>query len=214
MNSVTLSLWVLSAYLFASISWAFTLVKLRRGLDLRTVGSGNLGATNASRILGAKGGIAIYALDMAKGLIPTLVGRDFLGDPPLLHGALPLSLAMGGAAIVGHCFPFYFGFKGGKGVATGSGVVFALAPLPALCAIAVFVLVVATSRLVSLGSIAAAISLPLSFAVIEDGAWGQVEKRGLLIFLLTIAALVVALHHSNIRRILRGQEQRLGRNKA
>ena len=194
----------LLAYLVGSISWSFILVKRRTGIDLRTVGSGNLGATNAGRVLGKRWAIAVYSLDLAKGAagasLPLLLDAD-----PTWHG-MPVRLITGLCAVLGHMFPFHLGFRGGKGVATGSGVVFALAPLTGLLALLVWGLLLKVTRMVSAASIGAAASLPLLHALLPHGphhAWYEG-------FFILVATLVIALHRDNIRRILAGREHRIG----
>lgn len=207
----------LASYLLGSVSTAWLLVRWRTGQDLRQVGSGNLGATNASRVLGRRIGVGIYVLDMLKGLGPTLCGDLLLADtsggrPTFGDSDLPLGLGLGAAAFVGHCFPVWFRFRGGKGVATASGVVLGIAPLAALVAIGVFVLTVAVARMISLGSILAALTLPFAWWLLRE-APPTAEDRVILGALSALAAAVIVLHRGNIARILRGEERRLGRTR-
>ncbi len=194
---------LIAAYLVGSIPTAF-LVGRANGVDLRTVGSGNLGATNVFRTLGWKWGLFVYVADMLKGVLPVLV---LPGVASVAEG-WPWSVAFGVAAIVGHVRPiFLLGKGGGKGVATASGVFLALAPIPALCALVAFIVVVAATRYVSLGSLIGAAVLPLTLAL---------QARALTPLVLvsfTVAAFVFWTHRDNIQRLRRGQEHRIGRPK-
>lgn len=201
---ITSVAWCVAAYLVGSISWAHLLVRRLAGTDLRTVGSGNLGATNAGRVLGRKWAVAIYVLDLVKGAAAVIVPR--LAWPGATLGEVPLELVAGLCAMLGHVFPFYLGFKGGKGVATGSGIVFALAPLTGLAAVVVWALTLALSRMVSLASILAAASLPIVHELLAHRPGHPWRMR----FFIVIAAAVVVLHRSNIARILAGNENRIG----
>ncbi|MEZ6195478.1 MAG: glycerol-3-phosphate 1-O-acyltransferase PlsY [Planctomycetota bacterium] len=193
----------LGAYALGSVSWALILVRLLRGEDLRRHGSGNLGATNAGRVLGRRWAVAIYGLDMLKGLVPVLVARALTpAGPP------PLAVVAGLGAILGHVFPFYLRFRGGKGVATGSGVIVGLHPLTAGVGVAVWILGILATRYVSLASILATISLPIGYALL--GPEGAPERPWVLGFLVAIATLVVWLHRSNVARLARGEERRIG----
>lgn len=190
------------SYAIGSIPFAY-LAGAAAGVDLRTQGSGNLGATNVFRVLGWKIGILVFLADALKGAIPVLL------LPPRIHApGVPVlwALACGVAAILGHVRPLYLGFrKGGKGVATAAGVFFALAPLPMLITFAVFVAIVLASGYVSLGSLAAAALLPvLLFAT--HGATSP-----LFIVSVVIACFVYWTHRANIGRLRRGEEHRFGK---
>jgi glycerol-3-phosphate acyltransferase PlsY len=168
------------------------------GLDLRQEGSGNLGGTNAFRVLGAKGGIPVVAVDVTKGYVPAALF-------PLWDGsALPeLALLYGLLAIIGHVWPIWLRFRGGKGVATGAGVLLALAPLAALVALLIWIGMVLLTRTVSIASLVAATFVP--FVASFTGA--QVST---VVFCGGIAAFVWWTHRSNLRRIARGEELRFG----
>jgi glycerol-3-phosphate acyltransferase PlsY len=190
------------AYAVGSIPFAY-LAGAAAGVDLRTQGSGNLGATNVFRVLGWKIGILVFLADALKGAIPVLLLPPRIqapGDPVLW------ALACGVAAILGHVRPLYLGFrKGGKGVATAAGVFFALAPLPMLITFAAFVAIVLGAGYVSLGSLAAAALLPvLLFAT--HGATSP-----LFIVSVVIACFVYWTHRANIGRLRRGEEHRFGK---
>jgi glycerol-3-phosphate acyltransferase PlsY len=204
----------LPAYLAGAVPFGLILGKALRGIDIRARGSHNLGATNALRVLGAPIGLTVLALDLAKGLLPTLLAPRIAGawaaPAALDERALAwASLAAALAAVLGHVCPVYLGFRGGKGVATGAGALIALAPLPAATAVLAFSLTVAATRWVSLGSIVAALVLPAALAALErDALTGRALP--LLAASLAISALVLARHRGNIGRILDGNEPRLG----
>jgi glycerol-3-phosphate acyltransferase PlsY len=167
-----------------------------RGIDLRRVGSGNLGANNTYRALGARAGLSVLAIDLLKGAIPVIATRAVLGETG------GWAVASGVAAVLGHIVSPLAGFRGGKGVATGAGAMLALAPAAALIAIGVFVVTVAITRYVSLGSILAAGALPL--AVRATAA----HVTGLDWAAAAIAAVIIGRHWGNIGRLLAGTERR------
>ena len=194
---------VLIAYLAGSIPFAFLAGKARH-LDLRQHGSGNLGATNAMRVLGTRWGLLVYAGDTLKGMIPVIA------LPQVVNTARPdlWAIAFGVAAIVGHVRPvFLMGQGGGKGVATTGGVFFGLAWLPTLIAFASFLAALALTRRVSVGSLTAAVVLPVSL-LIERGA-----RDPLTLICCAIALFVIYLHRGNIARIKNGTEPRIGKTK-
>lgn len=193
---------VLLAFLIGSIPVAY-LVGRANGVDLRTVGSGNLGATNVLRTLGWKWGLFVYVADMLKGAVPVL----FLPQFANVAAGWPWGVVFGVAAIVGHVRPiFLMGKGGGKGVATASGVFMALAPVPALCALVAFIVVVAVTRYVSLGSLTGAVVLPGALLV------QQRAMSPLVIVAATVAVFVFWTHRENIGRLRRGEERRVGRS--
>lgn len=185
--------WLVAAYLCGSIPTAW-LVGRAFGIDLREHGSGNLGGTNAYRVLGPKAGVPVVAVDVCKGFVPAALfpGWDGAGDPRL-------ALAYGLLAIAGHVWPVWLRFRGGKGVATGAGVLAALAPLAALVALLVWLGVVALTRVVSVASLAAATVTPL-VAWITDAPGFTVG------FCAFVAAFVWWTHRSNLTRLRRGEE--------
>ena len=191
------------SYLMGATPTSYWVGKAFRGLDLREHGSGNLGATNTFRVLGWKFAVPVMVVDVAKGFVPVWF------FPPLVGGAFAWTLAFGGAAVVGHMFSLWVGFRGGKGVATSAGVFLALAPWAALAAFGVWLVAMAALRMVSVASIAAAAALPLLvlFLPHEGG-------RELVIFTVALAFAVIWAHRSNIRRILKGEESRMGRPRA
>ena len=205
MSGPVLGLIVLAGYLLGAIPFALLAGKLLQGIDLREHGSGNLGATNALRILGKPAGITVLLLDAAKGGVPVALAPHLFPSAPAW---LPVALA--GAAILGHVFPVYLRFKGGKGVATSAGAFLALYPAAFGCAVGVFFLTLALSRIVSLSSLLAALALPAA-AIALDGwtaaSGAQAPRTGLLV---AIAALVWWRHRANLARLWARTEPRLG----
>jgi acyl phosphate:glycerol-3-phosphate acyltransferase len=193
---------VVIAYLAGSIPSAFLAGK-SKGVDLRTVGSGNLGATNVFRTLGWQIGVLVYLVDALKGFLPVFLVPSALG----FDGAnIWPRIAFGVAAIVGHIKPiFLLGRGGGKGVATASGVFAALAPIPMAISFASFVLVVALSGYVSLGSLTSAVALVAAVAVTRTGG------TPLLVTVAAVAAFVFWTHRANIARLRAGTEHRFGK---
>ncbi len=192
-------IWVALSYLLGSFPSSYLAGRLARGIDLREHGSGNLGATNTFRVLGARIAAPVMAVDVLKGFVPTFLFARWDGSP-----LWSWALAYGAAAIVGHVFSVYMSFRGGKGVATAAGVFLALSPAAVLIALAVWLGVLAASRMVSLASIGAAGTLMVALLVTESRA--SVTALGIL-----VASFVVYAHRGNIGRILRGEEYRFGR---
>ena len=195
---------LVASYLAGSIPFAFLLTRWVRGVDVRTVGSGNVGATNASRVLGPRWFLVVFTLDALKGALPVLLlaGAAGVADDALPH----LRMGCGLAAILGHVFPVFLGFRGGKGVATGAGVLTALATLPALSALGVFFVALLAFRYVSLGSVIASAALPVL-------AWLYGTDVEIVVFCGAVAALVIVLHRKNIARIAAGTEPRVFQKK-
>jgi len=181
------------AYLLGSIPFAF-LAGRARGIDLRTIGSGNLGAANVFRTLGRSWGIGVMAADIGKGLVAVLIARAITDDP------WPAVAA--GAAMAGHVFPVWLRFKGGKGVAVGGGAVIGLMPLAAAILLGLWLVILLTTRYSSLASITCAVvATPL--AALMGYPWSSVIFTGLG------SAAVLVLHRGNLVRLLRGQELRI-----
>ncbi len=187
---------VIFGYLAGSIPFGLLYGRLA-GVDVRQQGSGNIGATNVSRLLGKKLGILTLASDLLKGLLPMLIAAQILGDRP---DAYLWTMLTGTAAFVGHCWPIYLKFRGGKGVATALGIFLYLAPLQTLIAIVLFVATVRLGGYVSLGSMSAALSLPVMI-------WLSNGPTDLLLITGMIALLIVLKHQENIRRLLKGEEK-------
>ncbi len=195
---------VVVAYLFGSIPFGLILSRWTGGVDLRTVGSGNIGATNALRSGGKLLGISTLLLDVAKGVGGALSASWLLGrvDSPSLW--LEALAVLG--PVAGHCFPLWLGFKGGKGVATAVGVLMVIAPWVLLVSGLVFLVLVLPTRYVSLGSVGAAVGAALS-------AFGLNGVDGVSLGIVWIAAMILLRHRENITRLLLGQEQRLGQKR-
>jgi acyl phosphate:glycerol-3-phosphate acyltransferase len=221
---VLYSIIIVTSYLLGSIPFGYLLVKLFRGQDIRQTGSGNIGATNVARS-GAKGlGILTLFLDALKGFVA--VGHAYHGAQHHLHDSIGLlhpnlapnmMAAAALAAVVGHVFPVWLKFKGGKGVATALGVFVLLFPKALVVSLIIFIIVVAISRYVSLGSILASMTLPVAAYFLEDSAHlYQNTSIDWATFLpaCAVCLLVIAKHHANIRRLLAGTENRLGEKKS
>lgn len=192
-----LALWVVFAYLLGSVPFGVVAARLFGGRDPRTGGSGNIGATNVLRTVGRKAGIFTLVCDALKGYLPTALAAASLESPSM-------AAAVGMAAFLGHLFPLYLRFKGGKGVATGAGVFLALSPAALGTSLIVFVLIVVRSRMVSLGSVVSAVVLvPAALLFREDA--GVVAAAALT------AMLSIWKHRANLRRIIAGEEPRLGK---
>lgn len=196
------------AYLAGSIPFGY-LMGLTRGVDIRTVGSGNIGATNVFRTLGKKLGIFTFALDVAKGVAAVSVIPKGVwlaagaGSPPL--GAL---VACAAAVMLGHAFPVFLGFKGGKGVATGLGLAIGLAPHAALLGLAVWIVVFGATRYVSVGSVCAAAVVGVAPWFLDRPPDGGAGWSAVCAAISVLAALVVIKHRSNLARLAHGTENR------
>ena len=189
-------LMAVASYLLGSVPTGYLLSRWSGTRDVREFGSGSTGATNVLRVKGWKVALPVVAFDILKGSLPVLLASLWFGDPVF-------SALCGLLAVVGHCFPFSIGFRGGKGVATSLGAFAAIAWLPCLASVGLFLIVVGLTRFVSLGSILGALAFPL--IVLAGG--GSVAVAAVV---LAIAALVVIRHKGNIRRLLRGAERKLG----
>ncbi len=198
--------WLISiplAYLLGSIPFGYLLVKIFRKQDIRATGSGNIGATNVARS-GAKGlGVATLLLDLGKAFAAVKIAQY------LAPGNYDLAVVAAVAAVIGHCFPIWLGFRGGKGVASALGVFLALTPASGACIFAVFLVVFLITRYVSLASILAAASFPLF------GFYFVPFRTPIIIAgFLFIPLLIIVKHHENIRRLVSGTESRFGSRKA
>lgn len=200
---------VLIAYLLGSIPTGFLVAKAR-GVDIRTVGSGNIGATNVFRILGKAAGVFVLLADAAKGwlavfVVTKLVSGWFYPEAGSLAREW-FALCAGVAAILGHNYTCWLHFKGGKGIATSAGVLVALVPVPLLIILGIWIIVFALSRYVSLASISAAFALPFA-------AWARGESRTIILVTAALAALAIYKHKANIQRLINGTENRIGGKK-
>lgn len=202
---MSLAALLLLSYLLGAFPSAVVFGKLFRGVDVRKHGSGNAGGTNAWRVLGWRIGLPVMVVDVAKGaLAAAAISRLPLG--PLPVNVETAALLCGLAAVLGHVFPVYTRFRGGKGVAAGAGMLLATAPVPAAVALGVFAAAVFISGRVSLGSILAALSLPASIVALDG--WSAVRASPLLFSLTTCLALfILVTHRTNLARLVRGEER-------
>jgi len=202
---------ILIGYLLGSIPWGYVVGKCR-GIDIRQHGSGNIGATNVFRTLGRPWGVLVFALDVLKGVVAVQLAMRCLpaasptpGVWQLAADQLGIVAALG--CFLGHCFPVWLGFKGGKGVAVGAGVLLGLMPMVTVIGLVVWGIVYKTSRYVSLASVAAAVSLPI-IAWLLEGRLGAIFW-----FTLVISLLAIWRHRGNIQRLLAGTESRFEKKK-
>ena len=202
-EGIRLILGLIGSYLLGSIPASFLIAKYGFGVDLRTVGSGNVGATNALRAIGPKAGVPALIMDALKGTLAVVLAPQVLPGGGAM-GLLAFQLTCGVAAVLGHSFTIFLGFKGGKGVATGAGVFLAVAPKPLGLSFAVFMVTVAATRYVSLGSVLAALSLPLWI-------WFLAPEGKLLLLGIAVpmAGFILYRHRSNLSRLMAGTESKL-----
>ncbi len=197
---MTILFFILAAYLIGAVPFGF-LVAQARGVDVRQHGSGSIGATNVSRVVGKGWGVFTFFLDVLKGFIPTFF------FPLWAQGGSDLGVAFGLAAVLGHGFPVYLRLKGGKGVATGAGMLLATAPVAAGAGLLCWIICMALFRYVSLASMLA--TLAVVMVVWVRGA----RPVHVQVFLALLAVLIIWLHRPNIRRLLNGTEPRFGKKK-
>ena len=190
------------AYLIGSIPFGYLIVRTKGGGDVRQIGSGGTGATNVSRRAGKAAGVLTLLLDASKGAAAVLIAQ-------MVSGGDWVRAAAAIAVIVGHIFPVWLGFRGGKGVATGVGVFLVLAPMALLCAGVVFVSIVFFTRYVSLGSMMAAVLIPLFVWLQSVFVDPVADLRPLLVAAVVGALLIVFAHRGNIQRLARGTESRI-----
>ena len=186
---------VIAAYLIGSIPFGYLIVRGKIGADIRETGSGGTGATNVSRRAGKVAGVFTLVLDALKGSAAVLIAKTQAGNDWVIAAAAI-------AVLVGHIFPVWLGFRGGKGVATGAGVFLVLAPIAVLCAGVIFLAIVFSTRYVSLGSMLGAAAIPLF-------VWLQSDSRPLLIAAVLGALLIVFAHRGNIGRLTQGTESQI-----
>lgn len=195
MNNTLFILIMIAIYLIAAIPTGVVLARLMGGEDVRQKGSGNIGATNVYRVAGKLAGVLTLVGDTLKGFLPLLAFKTWLEPTPTQLGIASA------VAILGHCYPVYLKFKGGKGVATALGIFLVLSPKAVFFALIVFILTVTITRYISLGSVLAALSAPLVILLLN-------HPQPIFLATLFIAALVIWRHNSNIRRLLDGTENR------
>ena len=199
----------LLAYLVGSLPTGYIVGRIV-GVDIRKVGSGNVGATNVTRVLGKRFGYSVFLVDFLKGLVAVFVSIAVTGTDAATPAGTDLSAALGGVfSVIGHSYPVWLGFHGGKGVATSLGVLFAINWLAALIMCVVWVVVFQLSRYVSLSSIAAVIALPVTMTALL--LLHQLRSPIPLYFSFLLAGIVVARHRSNLSRLLNGTEPRFAR---
>ncbi|GAB3247033.1 glycerol-3-phosphate 1-O-acyltransferase PlsY [Larkinella harenae] len=206
MNVLLIIATTLLAYLLGSIPTAVWYGEGFFGLDVRKYGSGNAGATNTFRVLGKRAGTVVMLIDVLKGYTATILSSllwyfDVIGT----HEILTFKLVFGLVAVIGHCFPIWADFKGGKGVASLLGMVLAIHPEVAAVCIGIFLVVVIASQYVSLGSMMAALAFPVLLLL---QAFGQKEHPLLIVFGVVVFLFVVLTHQKNITRLLNGEENR------
>jgi glycerol-3-phosphate acyltransferase PlsY len=194
-------LYVLIGYAFGCIQTAYIIGKIAKGIDLRNYGSGNLGATNALRVMGKKLGILTFVIDVSKAVAAFMIVKY------ALHAGDIGGLYAGVGVVLGHNFPFYLKFKGGKGIAVTGGIMLCFYPIAALCIIAGAVIIIFISKYVSLGSIIAMLAMAI-LAVIK-----YYNNPEVLILLLFLSALAIYKHKSNIKRLIKGTESKINSKK-
>jgi glycerol-3-phosphate acyltransferase PlsY len=198
---------LVAAYLFGSIPTAVWIGQAFYGIDVREYGSGNAGATNTFRVLGKKAGVAVMLLDIFKGWTATnlayLIGLSVTGPQHSVQ-FVNYQLALGIIAVMGHLFPIFAGFRGGKGIATLFGMILAVHSMAALVCVIVFVLVLIISNYVSLSSISAGFSFPLSVIFLFHS-----NIRSIVVYGMCICILILVTHQKNIERLLRGKEAKV-----
>jgi acyl phosphate:glycerol-3-phosphate acyltransferase len=201
----------IAAYFFGSVPWAFIIGRIN-GIDIRKHGSGNTGATNVMRVLGRKWGILCFVLDFLKGFLPVIAVKILVSHKFLTSDADALVIVAGIAAVAGHIWSVFLGFKGGKGMATGGGVLVGIAPYSFICTGLIWIIVFYSTRYVSAASIIAAAALPVSsFVFSVTGLWKL--SAPFQIFLLALAVVTIVKHHSNIRRLINGTEHKFEKKK-
>jgi len=204
------------SYLIGSIPTSIIVARISRGIDIRQHGSGNAGGTNVIRVLGWKLGVMVILMDMAKGLLSTMVIAR------LMQGSIPfenktpfddftvVQIIAGCAAILGHVWTLFAGFRGGKGIATAGGMLIGIAPVEVAVSFGVFAIVLLASHYVSLGSLSAAVAFPVTMFCRQNLFLVDIEGYHTLIFFsIAISLLIIYTHRANIRRLLKGTENRM-----
>jgi glycerol-3-phosphate acyltransferase PlsY len=215
MNNVMYFIWLAAAYMLGSISSAVWVARKKHGINIREHGSGNAGATNILRVLGLKAALPVFIFDFLKGLAAVQFIRftvlDSQVNPELYTG---YEIALGICAVLGHIFPIFASFKGGKGVATIAGVLVAISPYPMLLALLVFLITCLITRYVSLGSIMAAIVFPI-FVIFLFGMVLMPEKTSLTLkcFSVIASTMIIITHRKNIVRLKNGTESKISLKK-
>ncbi len=196
---MTVATWFLASYLLGAIPTSYLVARLAKGVDLREIGSKNLGATNLYRSLGWAYAIPVGLFDLAKGVVPVLVFGPWAGGPSWLP------VALGFTAVIGHVYSVFVGFRGGKGVATAAGVMLGLAPWATAVSLVTWIIAVRVSGYVSLGSVLAAVVLPIGAYLLHPSLRPTVWVFALL------GLFIIGMHRANIARLLAGTENRFGK---
>jgi acyl phosphate:glycerol-3-phosphate acyltransferase len=214
---INMAIVVLLSYMVGSMPTAIMLSKWRHGFDIRTKGSGNAGGTNVFRVLGWKSGVFVMAIDLLKGLFATSVVSRLFWDPALpFYNHTPfddftiIQMICGGAAIIGHVWTVFAGFKGGKGIATAAGMLIGLTPTEFIVSVLVFFIFLLAFRYVSLGSIMAAVAFPLTLIIRYNILSDEIHSyKTLVFFSIGIALFLIYSHRENIKRLLAGTEKKI-----
>ncbi|PID59792.1 MAG: acyl-phosphate glycerol 3-phosphate acyltransferase [Ignavibacteriae bacterium] len=211
---------IILSYLVGSIPTSIILTKVVKGVDVRNFGSGNAGGTNVSRVLGKKYGLLTILLDAFKGVIAVVfISRLYFGDFPFPNTTpfddfTLVQIIAGVAAVIGHIWTIFAGFKGGKGIATGLGVLVSVVTLDMLMALGIFVLVVYATKYISLASISAALSVPIIMIIRENLFGVDIQSyHSILPFIIALALLVVYTHRANVARLINGTENKISFSK-
>ncbi|HEY9418786.1 MAG TPA: glycerol-3-phosphate 1-O-acyltransferase PlsY [Candidatus Udaeobacter sp.] len=199
----------LVSYLLGSIPAGYIAGRIA-GIDIRTAGSGNIGATNVTRVLGKRYGYPVFAVDFLKGLAAVSISIAIAKHAPPILGPMDVfGIVAAVCCVLGHSFPVWLGFKGGKGVAASAGALFRLMPFVALIAVAVWLIIFQLTRYVSVASMTAALAVPVT--ILSMMFLGQADGTTLLYFSICLAAVVIFRHRSNLSRLVRGAEPRFKR---
>jgi acyl phosphate:glycerol-3-phosphate acyltransferase len=213
---IPISIIAILSYLLGSVPTSIIVARKARGIDIRHYGSGNAGGTNVIRVLGWKAGVFVILLDIAKGMVATMLVARLMQGPMPFSNATPfddftvVQIIAGCSAILGHIWTVFAGFKGGKGIATAGGMLIGIAPVEVAVSFGVFAVVFLLTHYVSLGSLSAAVAFPLTMFFRENVFMVDVRGYGTLIFFaIGIALLIIFTHRSNITRLLQGTESRI-----
>ncbi len=204
MITVNLIIAIILAYLIGSIPTSVWIGRIFYNIDVRKEGSGNAGATNTIRVLGYKAGIPVLLLDIFKGWFAVYISNFFWDGTLTFPDLIDFKIILASAAVVGHVFPIYVGFKGGKGIATLLGIGIALFPYGALIAVVIFAITLIITGYVSLSSIVASVTFP----IVELIFLGNTEYISLTILAIAVAVFVPLIHHKNIQRLLKNEESK------
>ena len=206
LEMLKISFVIIASYLIGSVSPSIILGKILKGIDIREHGSGNAGSTNAFRVLGKWAGITVLLLDIFKGYFAVKFLSSITGENPVISTTL-IAILSGFAAIIGHVWTLFHSFKGGKGVNTATGVLLALIPIPTILAAGIFLIVLLTTRYVSLGSMLSSLSLPIILVIQRQR--GINVPLELIIFTIIIPVFIIYTHRTNIKRLMRGEENKI-----